>query len=49
MSRASGDQRKGRAGRVGPGEAFRLFSKKFWEEELAEYSPPEMQRCPLEC
>ncbi len=30
VSRASADQRKGRAGRTGPGTCFRLFSKR-WE------------------
>jgi hypothetical protein len=28
VSRASADQRKGRAGRTGPGQCFRLYSKR---------------------
>uniref|UniRef100_A0A1I8GDQ1 ATP-dependent RNA helicase DHX34 n=1 Tax=Macrostomum lignano TaxID=282301 RepID=A0A1I8GDQ1_9PLAT len=47
ISKASAEQRKGRAGRTGPGVAFRLYS----EQDLAamqEYSTPELLRVPLD-
>ena len=47
ISKASATQRKGRAGRVRPGEVYRLFSKSRFEA-FAEYQLPEMQRSPLE-
>jgi len=47
ISKASATQRKGRAGRVRPGEVYRLFSKSRFEA-FAEFQLPEMQRSPLE-
>uniref|UniRef100_H2ZFU6 RNA helicase n=1 Tax=Ciona savignyi TaxID=51511 RepID=H2ZFU6_CIOSA len=47
VSRASAEQRKGRAGRTGPGVCFRLYSEDDFEA-LAEYSVPEIQRVPLD-
>ncbi|OAD52775.1 putative ATP-dependent RNA helicase DHX34 [Eufriesea mexicana] len=47
ISKASAEQRKGRAGRTGPGICYRLYS----EEEymaLEKYSTPELQRVPLD-
>ncbi|XP_012137254.2 putative ATP-dependent RNA helicase DHX34 isoform X1 [Megachile rotundata] len=47
ISKASAEQRKGRAGRTGPGVCYRLYS----EEEymaLEKYSTPELQRVPLD-
>ncbi|XP_037498410.1 probable ATP-dependent RNA helicase DHX34 [Rhipicephalus sanguineus] len=46
ISRASAEQRKGRAGRTGPGVCFRLYSEAEYEA-LAAYSTPEIQRVPL--
>ncbi|KAH6922678.1 hypothetical protein HPB50_017630 [Hyalomma asiaticum] len=46
MNRASAEQRKGRAGRTGPGVCFRLYSEAEYEA-LAAYSTPEIQRVPL--
>ncbi|XP_044731151.1 probable ATP-dependent RNA helicase DHX34 [Chrysoperla carnea] len=47
ISRASAEQRKGRAGRTGPGVCFRLYSEKEYEE-MELYSTPELQRVPLD-
>ena len=47
-SRASGEQRAGRAGRVSNGKVYRLVTRDFWENELDAYAVPEMQRCSLE-
>ncbi|XP_078482646.1 putative ATP-dependent RNA helicase DHX34 isoform X1 [Ciona intestinalis] len=47
VSRASAEQRKGRAGRTGPGVCFRLYSEEDYEA-FAEYSVPEIQRVPLD-
>ncbi|KAL1919541.1 uncharacterized protein VTP21DRAFT_2234 [Calcarisporiella thermophila] len=46
-SRASANQRAGRAGRVGPGKAFRLFTKWAFYNELEENTIPEIQRSNL--
>ncbi|KAF7965643.1 hypothetical protein HWV62_29573 [Athelia sp. TMB] len=43
-SRASANQRAGRAGRVGPGKAFRLYTKWAFSNELEENTVPEIQR-----
>lgn len=48
-SKASLTQRCGRAGRVRPGDCWRLFSEEFVESpRLQEYSLPEIKRVPLE-
>jgi hypothetical protein len=36
------------ARRVAPGVVYRLYSMYFWETDMPEYSPPEMQRCPID-
>jgi ATP-dependent RNA helicase DHX29 len=46
--RASAKQRMGRAGRVGPGVCFRLFSRHTYRKIMAEFAVPELQRTPLE-
>ncbi|KAI0086578.1 pre-mRNA splicing factor [Irpex rosettiformis] len=46
-SRASANQRAGRAGRVGPGKAFRLYTKWAYSNELEENTVPEIQRTNL--
>lgn len=47
ISKASADQRKGRAGRTGPGVCYRLYSQKTFDEFDA-YSTAEIHRVPLE-
>lgn len=46
ISKASADQRKGRAGRTGPGVCYRIYSDKQFTE-LDPYSTPEISRVPL--
>ncbi|EEQ83450.1 adenosinetriphosphatase [Blastomyces dermatitidis ER-3] len=46
-SRASAGQRAGRAGRVGPGKCFRLYTKWAFYNELEENTTPEIQRTNL--
>lgn len=43
-SQASADQRAGRAGRVGPGECFRLYTKWSFSNELLKNPTPEILR-----
>lgn len=47
ISRASANQRAGRAGRVGPGKTFRLYTKWAYLNELDENTTPEIQRSNL--
>ncbi|CAN0376364.1 unnamed protein product, partial [Hapterophycus canaliculatus] len=47
VSRASAEQRKGRAGRTGPGVCFRLYSRDTFDR-LPPFAEPEIRRCPLE-
>ncbi|KAI5305281.1 hypothetical protein KEM56_004818 [Ascosphaera pollenicola] len=46
-SRASAGQRAGRAGRVGPGKCFRMYTKWAYFNELEESTTPEIQRTNL--
>ena len=46
-SRAAAKQRMGRAGRVGPGKCFRLYTKWAYQNELDENTTPEIQRTNL--
>lgn len=46
ISRASAEQRKGRAGRTGPGSCFRLYSENDYNE-FKEFTTPEIKRVPL--
>ena len=46
-SRASANQRAGRAGRVGAGKCFRLYTKWAFYNELQESTTPEIQRTNL--
>lgn len=47
VSRANAEQRKGRAGRTGPGVCFRLFSEDQYND-LEEFTEPEIRRVPLD-
>ncbi|XP_022092525.1 probable ATP-dependent RNA helicase DHX34 [Acanthaster planci] len=47
ISRASAEQRKGRAGRTGPGVCFRLYEESRYSD-FQEYSTPEIHRVPLD-
>uniref|UniRef100_A0A674GZD6 RNA helicase n=1 Tax=Taeniopygia guttata TaxID=59729 RepID=A0A674GZD6_TAEGU len=46
-SRASANQRAGRAGRVAPGKCFRLYTAWAFQHELEETAVPEIQRADL--
>ncbi|KAJ1797602.1 hypothetical protein LPJ59_003029, partial [Coemansia sp. RSA 2399] len=46
-SRASANQRSGRAGRVGPGKCFRMFTQHAFFSEMEESTPPEIMRTNL--
>lgn len=48
ISKASADQRAGRAGRTGPGHCYRLFSSAIFEEYFPQFSKPEILRMPVE-
>lgn len=47
ISQANADQRSGRAGRTGPGKAFRLYKASTFREELHVNNIPEIQRTNL--
>lgn len=47
-SKASADQRMGRAGRSGPGHCYRLFSSAVFDHYFEKFSKPEIQRMPIE-
>uniref|UniRef100_A0A1I8M1Q8 Uncharacterized protein n=1 Tax=Musca domestica TaxID=7370 RepID=A0A1I8M1Q8_MUSDO len=47
VSKSSAEQRKGRAGRTGPGTCFRLFSEKQYDA-FEPYPTPEIFRVPLD-
>ncbi|CAK7214395.1 hypothetical protein SCUCBS95973_002132 [Sporothrix curviconia] len=47
ISQANSSQRSGRAGRTGPGKAFRLFTEKAFKDELYLQTIPEIQRTNL--
>jgi ATP-dependent RNA helicase DHX37/DHR1 len=48
VSKASASQRSGRAGRTGPGHAWRLYSSAVYEDAMPEFSDPEILRAGLE-
>lgn len=48
VSKASADQRSGRAGRTGPGHCYRLFSSAVYEDFFDQFSKPEILRMPVE-
>ncbi|EON97291.1 putative pre-mrna-splicing factor atp-dependent rna helicase prp16 protein [Phaeoacremonium minimum UCRPA7] len=47
ISQANSSQRSGRAGRTGPGKAFRLYTEKAFKDELYIQTIPEIQRTNL--
>lgn len=47
ISRASADQRAGRAGRTRPGKCFRLYTEAAYKKDLLEQTHPEILRCNL--
>ncbi|KAI8895193.1 P-loop containing nucleoside triphosphate hydrolase protein [Globomyces pollinis-pini] len=47
-SSASADQRAGRAGRMGPGHCYRLFSSAVYQNYFEKFSKPEILRTPVE-
>lgn len=47
VSRASADQRRGRAGRVRPGVCFRMFPR-YYLDKLDPHTIPEMHRVALD-
>lgn len=48
VSKASAAQRAGRAGRVGPGHCYRLYSSALFENHFVKFSEPEILRMPVE-
>ncbi|KAG5892504.1 hypothetical protein JTB14_034503 [Gonioctena quinquepunctata] len=47
-SKASANQRAGRAGRLGPGHCYRLYSSAVFNDTFQEYSVPEIQQKPVD-
>ncbi|KAI0244058.1 putative ATP-dependent RNA helicase DHR1, partial [Massospora cicadina] len=47
-SQASADQRKGRAGRTGPGHCYRLYSSAVFNDKFEKFARPEISRTPIE-
>jgi ATP-dependent RNA helicase DHX37/DHR1 len=47
-SKASADQRSGRAGRTGPGHAYRIYSSAVFHNDFQQFDTPEIQRVPLD-
>ncbi|KCV73087.1 adenosinetriphosphatase [Fonticula alba] len=48
ISKASADQRSGRAGRTGPGHCYRLFSSAVFDNHFPQFSDPEIVGMPIE-
>lgn len=47
-SQASATQRAGRAGRLGPGHCYRLYSSAVYEQQFPPWAPPEIERGPVD-
>ncbi|XP_073997348.1 ATP-dependent RNA helicase l(1)G0007 isoform X1 [Rhodnius prolixus] len=47
ISQANANQRSGRAGRTGPGQAYRLYTERQYKDELLVSTVPEIQRTNL--
>jgi ATP-dependent RNA helicase DHX37/DHR1 len=48
ISKASANQRAGRAGRMGPGHVYRLYSSAVYERDFEDYVEPEIMRTPID-
>lgn len=48
ISKASSNQRSGRAGRTGPGHCYKLYSSAIYESAFEDFSKPEILRMPIE-
>jgi ATP-dependent RNA helicase DHX37/DHR1 len=48
VSKASAEQRAGRAGRTGPGHCYRLFSSAHYNDTFPQHTPPEIVNTALE-
>ncbi|KHO00282.1 DEAH-box RNA helicase [Metarhizium album ARSEF 1941] len=48
ISKASANQRSGRAGRTGPGHCYRLYSSAVYERDFRQFADPELLRMPVE-
>ncbi|XP_064461234.1 probable ATP-dependent RNA helicase DHX37 [Ornithodoros turicata] len=48
VSKASADQRAGRAGRTCPGHCYRLYSSAVYNDEFPKFTPPEITRKPVD-
>ncbi|QPG96507.1 hypothetical protein C2857_004403 [Epichloe festucae Fl1] len=48
ISKASANQRSGRAGRTGPGHCYRLYSSAVYERDFQPFADPELLRMPIE-
>lgn len=47
-SKASANQRAGRAGRTGPGHCYRLYSSAVYNDEFVDFTVPDIQKKPVE-
>lgn len=48
ISKASANQRSGRAGRTAPGHTWRLYSSAVYERDFQEFADPEILKMPIE-
>lgn len=48
ISKASANQRAGRAGRVAPGHCYRLYSSAVYNDQFADFAVPEIQKKPVD-
>ena len=48
ISKASANQRAGRAGRTGPGHCYRLYSSAVYERDFKDHADPEILNSPVE-
>ncbi|KAG0648388.1 DEAH box RNA helicase DHR1 [Hyphodiscus hymeniophilus] len=48
ISKASANQRAGRAGRTGPGHCYKLYSSAVYERDFKDFAEPEILRMPIE-